>query len=150
MARNSEEIQNLVDVVTDGVATQEELGLMMKKLQISISTKIISEMQRQAPFIDGAYSLLTRLYDRLETIVTTDLEIMDINTVLDCIDKITKVVNNYIELQRRIVQGKDLFSQDLFSDKEKSMMKLLNSFKSQEEKRKFLELVEEKFNEDKK
>ena len=43
-----------------------------------------------------------------------------------------------LELYRKIVQGKEMFSTEILSDDERKVLKLLKSFKTPEEKEKFI------------
>lgn len=141
---NSDELARVVDIVTDGVATEEQLGIVLKQMQISISTKLLAQLKQQESLMSNVSSMLQRLYDRLDMIISTDLEMMNVETVMDLIEKLTRLSNNYLELQRRIVQGKELFSSDTLSDDEKRVIKLMNSFSSQEDKKKFMSVVKER------
>lgn len=141
---NEEELARVVDFVTDGVATEEQLGVVLKQMQISISTKLLAQLKQQEALMVNVSSMLQRLYDRLDMIISTDLEMMNVETVMDLIEKLTRLSNNYLELQRRIVQGKELFSNDTLSDDEKRVIKLMNSFSSQDDKKKFMAVVKER------
>ena len=51
---------------------------------------------------------------------------------------------NIVDLQRKIVQGKDIFSDyPTLSDEEKGFIKILNSIKSPEDRKRFLKLVKD-------
>ena len=72
----------------------------------------------------------------------------DTKELLDEYREILGAQLSIIESQRKIVQGKSLFPEETLSDDEKMVVRLFKSFSTEQEKKKFMNLVKETMKED--
>ena len=137
-------IETLAKRVSEGIATEQEIGVVLKQLQISLATSMLQELQEYNKSLDALKEIRMRLVDRLETIIITDIDLMDVDTVTNLLKETSKIQMDNLDFQRRLIQGKSIFDFNTLSDEEKQVVQLMNSFSSLEEKQKFLKLVQEK------
>lgn len=137
-------IETLAKRVSEGIATEQEIGVVLKQLQISLATSMLQELQEYNKSLDALKEIRMRLIDRLETIIITDIDLMDIDTVTNLLKETSNIQMDNLDFQRKLIQGKSIFDFNTLSDEEKQVVQLMNSFASLEEKQKFLQLVKEK------
>lgn len=137
-------IETLAKRVSEGIATEQEIGVVLKQLQISLATSMLQELQEYNKSLDALKEIRMRLIDRLETIIITDIDLMDIDTVTNLLKETSNMQMDNLDFQRKLIQGKSIFDFSTLSDEEKQVVQLMNSFTSLEEKQKFLQLVQEK------
>lgn len=137
-------IETLAKRVSEGIATEQEIGVVLKQLQISLATSMLQELQEYNKSLDALKDIRMRLIDRLETIIITDIDLMDVDTVTNLLKETSKIQMENLDFQRRLIQGKSIFDFNTLSDEEKQVVQLMNSFASLEEKQQFLQLVQEK------
>lgn len=137
-------IETLAKRVSEGIATEQEIGVVLKQLQISLATSMLQELQEYNKSLDALKEIRMRLIDRLETIIITDIDLMDVDTVTNLLKETSDMQMDNLDFQRKLIQGKSIFDFNTLSDEEKQVVQLMNSFSSLEEKQKFLQLVQEK------
>lgn len=143
----NEEIKELVTRISDGTATEQEYGVALKQLQISLATSMLNELSESTALLSTLKETRQRLMDRLEEIVITDIAIMDADTVMNLLKELTKMNNDNLEFKRRVIQGKSIFEFETLNDEEKLVVQLMKSFASLSEKQEFLEIVKSKLSE---
>ena len=136
-------IETLAKRVSEGIATEQEIGVVLKQLQISLATSMLQELQEYNKSLDALKEIRMRLIDRLETIIITDIDLMDVDTVTNLLKETSDMQMDNLDFQRKLIQGKSIFDFNTLSDEEKQVVQLMNSFTSLEEKQKFLQLVQE-------
>lgn len=142
--KTNNNIETLAKRVSEGIATEQEIGVALKQLQISLATSMLQELQDYNKSLDALKEIRMRLIDRLETIIITDIDLMDVDTVTNLLKETSDMQMNNLDFQRKLIQGKSIFDFSTLSDEEKQVVQLMNSFTSLEEKQKFLQLVQEK------
>lgn len=144
MMETNNNIETLAKRVSEGIATEQEIGVVLKQLQISLATSMLQELQEYNKSLDALKEIRMRLIDRLETIIITDIDLMDIDTVTNLLKETSNMQMDNLDFQRKLIQGKSIFDFSTLSDEEKQVVQLMNSFTSLEEKQKFLQLVKDK------
>lgn len=146
----SKELQAMVSSIMDGNATVEELGVAVKALQTKMSVALISgvdsvlkSLQESTKVLDSAVS---KFNEKIKIDVETDL--LETKDLLEIIERMQNQQLKVLDLQRKIVQGKELIPQPSLSDEEKQVITLLKSFSSQEDKVKFLNVVKDTLKKD--
>ena len=86
-------------------------------------------------------------YVSQQMIVKIDDQSMAPEKALEHLIEISDMQVKILELERKIIQGRDLMPSGLLSDDEKLVMKLLKSFSTKSEKQKFLALVQQQLTE---
>lgn len=146
----SKELQAMVSSIMDGNATVEELGVAVKALQTKMSVALISgvdsvlkSLQESTKVLD---SVVSKFNEKIKIDVETDL--LETKDLLEIIERMQNQQLKVLDLQRKIVQGKELIPQPSLSDEEKQVITLLKSFSSQEDKVKFLNVVKDTLKKD--
>ena len=74
-----------------------------------------------------------------------EADTVSIEELRDFIDSTQSKQVQILELYRRVLQGKDLFDSQTFSDDEKMVLKIFKSFKSKEDREKFVNIIRENY-----
>lgn len=142
MAKSKEDIEEVVQRVIDGTATEADKGLVLKTMKNSLSANLVSSlgdmytgMQDLNNLVSDAVSLLKEQYEM-------NRGLMDMKALMEFIDSVQTRQLKLMELNRKISQGSNnLFANDSLSDEEKQVLKLFKSFRTNDEKKRFMRLV---------
>lgn len=140
----SQDVQNVVQAVLSGVSTTEENGVLLKALQTQMSAAVVNQLSSISAQMNSLSESLPRLIQRYNEKLNEDLEtdVIGRAEIEAIIDRIQNKQFQLVETYRRVVQSPNmLFANSTVSEEEKMVMKLFQSFKSADEKKKFLELV---------
>lgn len=136
------DVEQLAQSIIDGTATEEQQGTAVKVMQTSMSANLLIGMKSLANNIARFNDLYERLFQRFSETLESQIDILPPETLYKYLSDLQSKQLLILDLYRKTVQGKDLFSSEILSDDEKKVIKLLKSFNTPEEKAKFLELVE--------
>lgn len=144
MSEQSNDIQKVVQSVLSGISSEEENGLLLKALQTQMSATVVTQLAD----LSNQFSQLSvntgRLIEQYNRKLNEDLEsdVLSRGELYAMIKNFQDRQLQLIETYRRTVQSPNaLFANSTVSEEEKMVIKLFQSFKSADEKRKFLELV---------
>lgn len=140
----TESVDCLVKRINEGIATEQESGVALKQLQISLSTGLLKDLQLLMANLGTFTDLRQRLVQRLEDIVLTEVDLMDVDTVMKLLKDLHSMQLDGLEFQRKLIQGKSIYDFNTLSDEEKMVVQLMSSFSSLDEKQTFLDLVRER------
>lgn len=138
------DIGALSNSISNGLASEQDVGLVLRTIQTTLSCKLLSNLESTNKGFEELNSLLQRCISKFNAQVTQLLEADAIShdELASVISSIQKNQLAFLELQRKIIQSPNkLFSDDLLSNDERKLLSLLKSFKTPEEKVKFLKLV---------
>lgn len=138
----NDELNVLVEQVVEGTATETETGVALKALRNQLSVQLIKSLSQSYQSITAFNDLLSDAIQKVNQHYLESSEVMEMETLMKYVDDITSKQIQLMELYRKVVQGKELFDAGTLSDDEKKVLKLFKSFKSQEDKARFLRLVE--------
>lgn len=134
----------LAEMVQQGLASEEDRGIVLRTIQTAMGSALVSSVQSVMDKQGQLDDLLTRCIDKFTSQVN-DLITSDTINHEDLFEMITTLQKNQVacaELLRKVVQSPNkIFSDDLLSNEEKKLLKLLKSFRTPEEKQKFLRAV---------
>lgn len=136
----------LVEQVLKGTIDESQMGTVLKALQISMATSLLETQQKATELLIKATSKAAILMEKFEEKFEAEVNantIEDADTMWTWIDRFHRMQINVAELQRKIVQGKSLFNTEVMSEDERMVIQLLSSFKTKEDKKKFLDVVKE-------
>lgn len=136
------DVEQLAQSIIDGTATEEQQGTAVKVMQTSMSANLLIGMKSLANNIARFNDLYERLFQRFSETLESQIDILPPETLYKYLSDLQSKQLLILDLYRKTVQGKDLFSSEILSEDEKKVIKLLKSFNTPEEKTKFLELVE--------
>lgn len=147
---NTKELQAMVSSIMDGNATVEELGVAVKALQTKMSVALISGVDSVLKSLQDSTQVLDFVVSKFNEKIKVDVEtdLLETKELLEIIERVQNQQLKVLDLQRKIVQGKELIPQPSLSDEEKQVITLLNSFSSQEDKIKFLNVVKDTLKKD--
>lgn len=143
--KNAQEVvTTMVASILDGTVTEETLGLALKSLQINMAASLVMGQGKASEVANRLQKQTEKLLDRFDTLFDAEIsKITEAEVALDMIERVHRIQLNTLEVQRKIVQGKDLFTTNIMSAEEKMINQLLNSFTSREDKLKFMDIVKE-------
>lgn len=146
----SKELQAMVSSIMDGNATVEELGVAVKALQTKMSVALISGVDSVLKSLNESTKVLDTAVSKFNEKIKIDVEtdLLETKELLEIIERMQNQQLKVLDLQRKIVQGKELIPQPSLSDEEKQVITLLKSFSSQEDKVKFLNVVKDTLKKD--
>lgn len=138
--------ENLASIITDGIATEKEQGVALKAIRTAMSVSmaeglkgIMAPSNRLAVLADSAIDLLEARWQ-------AESSDMSVKSLMRFIESIQSKQIQILDLYRKTIQGHDIISGDTLSEDEKMVLKLFKSFKTNEEKAKFLNLCKEALN----
>ena len=143
---SDKDVLALSNALAEGLATEADTGLALRTIQTTLGVNLINTLKT----VNGGFSQLNEILDRcllkFKDQVDALLESDTISTD-DLFKMIIDIQNNqvkYLELQRKIVQSPTkIFADDLLSNDEKKLLALLKSFKTADEKKYFLKVIED-------
>lgn len=136
-------IEDLAKSIVAGTATEQDQGVALKALQNAMASSLISGLRTLDNTVVRLIGVSERLFDQLNTRMEVDVQNMQMNEVLRWIQTIQNNQIQILDLYRKVVQGRELFPSDTFSDEEKLVLQLMKSFRSQEDKQKFLDICKD-------
>ena len=139
--KTQEITQAMVQQLQAGTLDESSKGVLLRTLQISMSSSIINNLKVLDESVTGLRAFGDKIMQKLLEKIEVAMETADLEELIKYTDFIINKQMQILDLQRKIHQGKELFPIDTFSEDEKQILKLLNSFSSAEEKKKFLEVV---------
>lgn len=139
----SEEITtSVVRSIMDGSISEETLGTALKSLQIQMAATLISSQGKAIALVDGVSIYADKLKAKFDEVFAGEIDRMTgADELMGWLERINNMQLKTLEVQRKIIQGKELFSTTVMSAEEKMLSRLLASFSSKEEKSKFMEIV---------
>lgn len=140
----STDIQKVVQSVVSGLSSEEENGLLLKALQTHMSATVVTQLTDLSNQFARLSQNVERAIDKYNQKLNEDLEgdVISRGELYSIIKGFQDRQFQLVETYRRVVQSPNmLFANSTVSEEEKMVMKLFQSFKSSDEKRKFLELV---------
>lgn len=141
---NTKEIAELAQLIASGQATASDLGTACKSLQVGMAVTLINGLQRVNSGISVAASLQDKLITKFNEVLEANISqgvLDDPDELLSYIERLNNIQCRTLDLQRKIAQGKELIPETNLSDDEKMIVKLFKSFKSKDEKEKFIKVV---------
>lgn len=138
------DVEKVVQSVISGISSEEENGLLLKALQTHMSATVVNQLTNLSNQFQNLSQNVDNLIARYNQKLNEDIEgdVLSRNELYSIIKSFQDRQFQLIETYRRIVQSPNmLFANSTVSEEEKMVIKLFSSFKSADEKRKFLELV---------
>lgn len=126
-----------------GQASIEEKGVALKALQASMAVSLYGGLNRALESTMKSTACLDELVNKFKDKLEYEIEGMSPKDILEMIDRVQSSQLRILDLQRKIVQGKELIPQPSLSEEESHVIKLMNSFTSVESKKKFLSVVKD-------
>lgn len=135
------EVEALVAVVMQGLSTSEQVGILNKTIQTSLAHELCVGQSLLIERLNSFNEFFDSIQKKLLVLLQSEEENMDLDTAMKLMEKLFNMRMSLLDLQRKIVQGKDLFPADIYSEEERAFVSILKSFNTLEEKRAFIEQV---------
>lgn len=140
-------VEALARLITSGRASEQEKGLVLRTIQVGMATNMVAglnELHSNVAQAMNLYQALDSEYNRqlreqLEQGALTKEEIRIERDTLE------KRVHAILNLERQIVQGKNIFPEDSLSEDDRKILRLMASVKTPEERKKFFKAIDEYF-----
>jgi len=136
-------VESLVNSVLKGTVDESTLGTFLKTLQVSMGANLLRNQETLVSAVESLNSQIEKLLSRYTQLMEFEVDNLTSEGAWEKIESIMGLQIKVVDLQRKIVQGKPLFNSDVLSDEERMVVKLLNSFSSIDEKKKFLKVVKD-------
>lgn len=140
-----EDVERTADLIAKGVADEQQKGMALRNIKTGMSVKLsigldnlLGQLTRQSALLSKAIEKHNEMLEQ-----SIDADTCSIEDLRDFIDSMQSKQLKILDLYRTTIQGKDLFDNQALSDDEKMVLKLFKSFRSNEEKTKFLTLCKE-------
>lgn len=136
--------QALAEALASGVQTSEQAIHINRLVKTVLSLDLVQNQRSLIGSIQPVLELQARVKEKIIAMLDAEIDGMDLETAWKYFEKMTSLTMSILDLQRKIVQGKELFNPaDNLASEERSMLQLLQSFKTPEEKQMFLKLLKE-------
>lgn len=147
----SQTTNEIAELISAGIATEEQQGVALKALKVGMAYTLTTGMGTILKDLNALSELSNRAINKINERLNLEIESDSISRkeLMQFVDTIQQRQIQIMDLHRKIIQGKTLFEEDILSEEEKMVVRLFKSFKTSEEKRKFLELCEKQLNESK-
>lgn len=142
-----EDADNLVALILSGQASEQEKGMLLRNIQVAMSANLVGQLNQMHSVVAQAMELYKDLdsayLTKVRELLESDALVKDeIRAERDSLEKRMMAVLN---MERQIIQGKNLFPQDSLSEDEQKVLRLLASVKTPDEKQKFFKAIDKFF-----
>lgn len=142
-----EDADRLVALILSGQASEQEKGMLLRNIQVAMSANLVGQLSQMHSVVTQAMELykdldsayLTQVRELLESGALVKDEIRAER------DSLEKRMMSVLNMERQIIQGKNLFPQDSLSEDEQKVLRLLASVKTPDEKQKFFKAIDKFF-----
>lgn len=140
-------VEALARLITSGRASEQEKGLVLRTIQVGMATNMVAglnELHSNVAQAMNLYQALDSEYNRQlrEQLEQGALTKEEIRIERDALEKRVHAILN---LERQIVQGKNIFPEDSLSEDDRKILRLMASVKTPEERKKFFKAIDEYF-----
>lgn len=140
-------VEALARLIMTGRASEQEKGLVLRTIQVGMATNMVAglnELHSTAAKAMQLYAALDEEYLRQvqEQLTSQLLTKEEIRIERDALEKRMHAILN---LERQIVQGKNIFPEDSLSEDDRKILRLMASVKTPEERKKFFKAIDNYF-----
>ena len=135
----SVDAQALTKVVELGIQSQEQAIALNRLVQTVLAVDLVKGSRSLISSIDPLMEMYQKVFSKFQENLYEEVESMGPEDCLKYLDALHSAALRIVDLQRKIVQGKELFSTaDLLTEEEKSMVRLVQSLETKEDKEMFI------------
>lgn len=139
------EIVDLKSLIAVGTKTEEQQGLALRAVQMGMAANFCSEVSSLHRGLSRAQSVLSKLRDKYFSDVEEVMDTLSPSEVASYMSTIQSQVMSVLELERKVIQGRELFPTDSLSDMDRKILRLVSSLRAPEDRAKFMKLIEDNF-----
>lgn len=138
-------LSEIEDLVALGQKSENEMGLVLRSVQIGLATSFCSTLSAQHAQMQESLGVLAKMNEKINADLAETLPSMDVTDVLELRETMEKSIYRQMEMERKIVQGRGLFPDDSLSDEDRKVLRLMATLQSPEDKARFMRMVEREF-----
>lgn len=132
--------------IVEGLASKEDLGVVLRTIQISLGAKVVQGMDTVSQGMERLNRMIEKAINKYSQQVEDmiDADTIPFDQLGEIVTTLQKNQVAFLELQRKIVQSPNkLFPDDVVSPEERQLLELVKSFKTAEDKKKFFAAVQQ-------
>lgn len=132
--------------IQEGLASQEDIGVVLRTIQISLGAKVVSGMDTVAHGMERLNVMIAKAIEKYSQQIEDlcDNDAIPFDQLGEIVTTLQKNQIAFLEFQRKIVQSPNkLFPDDVVSPEERQLLELVKSFKTAEDKRRFFDAVKQ-------
>lgn len=132
--------------IVEGLASKEDLGVVLRTIQISLGAKVVQGMDTVSQGMERLNRMIEKAINKYAQQVEDmiDADTIPFDQLGEIVTTLQKNQVAFLELQRKIVQSPNkLFPDDVVSPEERQLLELVKSFKTAEDKKKFFAAVQQ-------
>lgn len=138
-------LSEIEDLVALGQKSENEMGLVLRSVQIGLATSFCSTLSAQHAQMQESLGVLAKMNEKINADLAETLPSMDVTDVLELRETMEKSIYRQMEMERKIIQGRGLFPDDSLSDEDRKVLRLMATLQSPEDKARFMRMVEREF-----
>lgn len=138
-------LSEIEDLVALGQKSENEMGLVLRSVQIGLATSFCSTLSAQHAQMQESLGVLAKMNEKINADLAETLPSMDVTDVLELRETMEKSIYRQMEMERKIIQGRGLFPDDSLSDEDRKVLRLMATLQSPEDKARFMRMIEREF-----
>lgn len=129
--------------IAEGTANREERGITLKTINTQLAIEMVTGLEDVRDYVDGLKDLRSKFTQKFVEKANEALELdeLDLDDVFKYMNSIADNEVKVVEAYRKLLQGGQLFSEDSMSEQDRIIVRLLQSFKDNNQKKEFYEMV---------
>lgn len=129
--------------IAEGTANREERGITLKTISTQLAIEMVTGLEDVRDYVDGLKDLRSKFTQKFVEKANEALELdeLDLDDVFKYMNSIADNEVKVVEAYRKLLQGGQLFSEDSMSEQDRIIVRLLQSFKDNNQKKEFYEMV---------
>ena len=131
----------LADKIAQGIATREERGITLKTLDTQLAVDLVTGLEDVRLYVDKLKTLKSKMRDKFIAKVEEDMELdnIDAETLFKYLNTLTNSELALIDTYRKLIQGGQLFNEDSMSENERTILRILRSLSTNEQRKNFFD-----------
>ena len=129
--------------IAEGTANREERGITLKTISTQLAIEMVTGLEDVRDYVDGLKDLRSKFTQKFVEKANEALELdeLDLDDIFKYMTSISDNEVKVVEAYRKLLQGGQLFSEDSMSEQDRIIVRLLQSFKDNNQKKEFYEMV---------
>jgi len=129
--------------IAEGTANREERGITLKTISTQLAIEMVTGLEDVRDYVDGLKDLRSKFTQKFVEKANEALELdeLDLDDIFKYMTSISDNEVKVVEAYRKLLQGGQLFNEDSMSEQDRIIVRLLQSFKDNTQKKEFYEMV---------
>lgn len=134
----------LAKKIAEGTANREERGIALKTINTQLAIEMVTGLDDVKEYLGTMKKLRAKMSEKFIAKIEEQLECdeLDPELMYQYMNSISTKELQLVEAYRKLIQGgRALFDEDTLSEEDRTVIRLLRSFSTNDEKSKFFNLV---------